>query len=169
MERRCAMAKTRKHRHPRRKGRGKKRRSLRSRRPDPGQKTEHHRKPRRHGGNGDNGNIITLPRWEHEAYHTLFNHLRPWDVAVQINVWEMLPSLVSCKLREEASLSSLISHFLVFCDCSKVSCRKPLSIRPSVKQRIAWKTLFEGKSEKDILRLINERYLDSDYKLFFAI
>ncbi len=56
------------------------------------QKTRHHRCPRRWGGITCRENIIILPRWEHDAWHRLVNHMYPTSTARQLNVWHVFPA-----------------------------------------------------------------------------
>ena len=59
-----------------------------SHRKSPQGKNRHHRKPKsRGGGNGDR-NISVVPIAQHQAWHTMFANMEPWDIAERINqVW----------------------------------------------------------------------------------
>lgn len=52
---------------------------------DPNQITTHHRKPKRHKGIDDYRNISHIPRYSHQAWHTLFATMHPEEIAEHIN------------------------------------------------------------------------------------
>lgn len=50
--------------------------------------TRHHRKPKKLGGNSNTANISLVSEEKHRAWHILFGHKTPHEIADEINkVW----------------------------------------------------------------------------------
>ncbi len=126
-------------------------------------KTRHHRRPRRLGGNGNPENISLIPAVEHQAWHTLFNHMHASAIAgVLASVFDE-PLILLVEDQKVASIDF---------QCTGLSA---LYIDPSNtldsfndKQQKAWSLLWEGLSPNKILEDINARFLDPAYKIIFA-
>jgi len=55
---------------------------------NPHQLTRHHRRQKCHKGTDDPSNISIVPRYLHEAYHTLFKNMNTNQIANELNeVW----------------------------------------------------------------------------------
>lgn len=49
---------------------------------------KHHRKPKSRGGGNSDRNISVVSIAQHQAWHTMFANMEPWDIAERINqVW----------------------------------------------------------------------------------
>lgn len=70
---------------------------------DPNQITDHHRKPKARGGTRRNGNIVCLPRWFHEGWHSMFNILLPEEAVKVIK-------FVFCNEKKDVKHVSLNSY-----------------------------------------------------------
>jgi hypothetical protein len=117
------------------------------------QKTRHHRRPRRWGGETIGSNIVMLPRWEHDGWHRLFNHMYATSIARQINEW-MFPSdrrIVCVDIRND-------------CEAHHVGEREHIYEHMTHIQREAWHALFGRDTHLvEICAQINARYLDPSY------
>ena len=126
-------------------------------------KTRHHRRPRRLGGNGGAENISLIPAVEHQAWHTLFNHMHASAIAgVLASVFEK-PLILFVADPKVASIDFQCSGLTALRIDPYVN-TKPLN----KKQHKAWNLLWQGMSTDDILKDINARFLDPAYKIILA-
>jgi 5-methylcytosine-specific restriction endonuclease McrA len=51
----------------------------------------HHRKPRSLGGKTTRENTVFLTKSKHEAWHTLFSNMTPYEIANEINKFYLDP------------------------------------------------------------------------------
>lgn len=47
--------------------------------------SKHHRRPKKQGGSNDKSNISYVSKHKHRAWHNLFNHMTPHEIAEEIN------------------------------------------------------------------------------------
>ncbi len=122
---------------------------------NPNKLTRHHRKPRRLGGGNEKENIIMIRRDEHEAWHTLFNHMQAYQICTIINYWGILqPYTVHICDKNSGK------QFNCFPDCSL------REITP--KQRQAWDLLWGKLEAIAIIYDINTRFIDPDFELILS-
>lgn len=125
------------------------RRFKRRRTNDPHDETEHHRRPRSQGGRDDESNISRVVRYEHEAWHLLFD------------------SLPATKMFE---------RFIEFYDIcgwnngnsaarQKRATEWVRSKKSRMRQQAAWHDLFGKMKLEQIVSVINRVWIDPAYEI----
>lgn len=109
--------------------------------------TKHHRKPLSIGGKDVPSNISYVPRYQHEAWHVLFDN---YDVMKTLCVFQQYYEVFGPER----------SPFQVRRDREWV--RKS---RYWTNKKQAWGTLFRGKSLQEIVHQINQTWIDPMYEL----
>ena len=114
--------------------------------------TKHHRRPRFRGGDERPWNISFVYVKQHEAWHTIFNHLEPEEICKIINEYYLnCYCRFICRRKKDGALNQNHDH----------GCRHP---SPTQKQRDAWITLFNGMDSETIRKIINAVWLDYRYE-----
>jgi len=124
-------------------------------------KGQHHRRPRRHGGQSkgyDAQNIILLPMRTHAAWHNLFNHLYATNIVQQINEWRHFHGLTMECTRISAPEYEDMS------DSDSVR-REQIQYRITPTHAESWAYLFQGLAAEEVVFEINTLYLDPDYQI----
>lgn len=133
-------------------------------RSSPHQRTRHHRCPRRWKGTTCAENLITLPRWEHEAWHHLVNHQYPTSIAAQLTLWRLYPDITFVAKRTGVLYPDIAGIALLF---DVIQPKMTLvHTRTWHVLRKAWgKRGVDIKDPKAIASYISRRYLHPDYIL----
>ncbi len=115
--------------------------------------TKHHRKPESLGGDCSPRNISSVPRYQHEAWHLLFDSLPAEQMFVK---------------------------FLFFLDIFGVNTMMPefqtrhakawvRTKKSRIKKQQAWIYLFGDLDVEEIVKIINTVWIDPDYKFIIRV
>lgn len=135
-----------------------------------GSYTIHHRKPKSLGGDDGAHNLVKVPRSHHKAWHALFDNYRPDQILQKIQeYWILYSNDHTHEVRQIASsvLSSLIDLYSKKLSIEEVEIMKEklLYHRRWMKRSKAWYLLFGNKDIKEVILIINTKWLDPDYEL----
>ncbi len=133
-------------------------------RSSPHQKTKHHRCPRRWKGTTCPENLITLPRWEHDAWHCLVNHQYPISIATQLTLWRLYPNTSFVAKRTGELYADIAGVALLFDSIQPKM--TPVHTRTwHALQRVWHKRGVDIKDPCAVAGYISRRYLHPDYTL----
>jgi hypothetical protein len=112
--------------------------------------TDHHRKPESLGGGNDKRNISSVPRYQHQAWHTLFDSLSPLQILERLEYYWFV--FGAQKTRAQ---SRMVRDWI-------------LAIKSRSKKKEAWETLFRGASLDEVIVRINRVWIDPDCELILS-
>jgi len=148
------------------------------------EKTKHHRRCVSRGGDESPDNISIVSRTDHEAWHTLFNHMDAESICRRLNgVWIDPYFEYYCKNKKN-------EHAPIFCE-QEIPNQVPRNsnevkhYRKSVSrgghenienisfvtqnELNAWHTLFKDYDMDAICQIINDVWLDPRYQFFIRV
>ncbi len=113
---------------------------------------EHHRRARSLGGSEKPSNISNVEAVKHRAWHTLFGNLNAYQTCKRINELIYKPSNVNviCK----------------FINGSEVVGSGKYYSKKRGKVSSAWETLFSNLEFDEVIKYINNVWLDPSYHLY---
>ncbi len=109
----------------------------------------HHRKPKEQGGLDIPRNRSRVLRSKHNAWHALYEVLPAPAIILQFEN--------DCEIYGNWNPRSNLVQRLIEGYAN--------STKALIKRRIAWYTLFEGKSLQEIVTEINSTWIDPDYEI----
>lgn len=117
--------------------------------------TEHHRRYRVHGGTNDKFNISMVYGYKHEAWHFIFHHYKINVICALLNEYlldnytvEVLCLQENVPIEENINIDGFLSKR----DSKRQ--KRMLSIEKN------WKILFNKKKESEIIKEINDIWID---------
>lgn len=115
---------------------------------------EHHRRPRSLGGVESPANVSYVVSRDHKSWHTLFGNMNAYQICSQLNKCTYKPNhlKIICKFINGVEVLKSGEN------CSK----------KKTKISYAWYSLFKDMEFEEIIKYINNVWLDPSYHLYIV-